>query len=538
MHKRLLSIILILVVSISLFAGAVPAQAAEEGITLRIHYHRPDGNYEDWNVWAWDLSGNYNISGISDLDGSVTTTPAYRLDPSDDDMVCTLTVPTGVQYVGYILRRGNWDEKDIYQDQFINLTGILSGTVDFYVESGTPSQNGLYNIPSREEMCSKVITYNGKRQNMMVLGSDVVIGSVVTSAVYEYKLNSHRLVVELSCEPENELNLDTFKIVKKGGGAVNITEIKKVGSTYYLTLDSRLYYGKSYTLTYDNLTYDIVIDEEYASIIIDAHYDYNSGAPYIALEYSLEPDYSDMDASSFHIYDGNNKSIPIQRMEVVSGTCCLFLEEALTEGMAYWIYTSPRVYILCDHLSHNTNGYCVLCDTSVGHSFDSSNTCSCGATVTPEPAPDKSDEPIETIDPDESVDPVVPDESDESIDPVVPDESVDPIDPDESIDPIDPATPVTPVEPSITPDENNATGDNDSSNMSDTLQPSEGSADPTAPSQESAQASNDADNTEEPETADSRASSNSIPLIVIILLAMGCAAVVALAIILPNRKKS
>ena len=92
MYKRILSIILVLVMISALFVGATSSLATQEEITLRIHYHRPDGNYEGWHVWAWDSDANYDIYGISDLDGSYIGYPGYKLEADGDDMVCTLTV--------------------------------------------------------------------------------------------------------------------------------------------------------------------------------------------------------------------------------------------------------------------------------------------------------------------------------------------------------------------------------------------------------------------------------------------------------------
>ena len=54
MKKRILTLLLALVMVASLVAGALPAFAAEGAITLRLHYHREDGEYESWEMWFWD----------------------------------------------------------------------------------------------------------------------------------------------------------------------------------------------------------------------------------------------------------------------------------------------------------------------------------------------------------------------------------------------------------------------------------------------------------------------------------------------------
>ena len=58
MKKRIFAIVMAVIMVTSLIAGAVPALAAEEDmITIRVHYHREDGNYEGWQLWSWDLDG-------------------------------------------------------------------------------------------------------------------------------------------------------------------------------------------------------------------------------------------------------------------------------------------------------------------------------------------------------------------------------------------------------------------------------------------------------------------------------------------------
>ena len=141
MKKRIFAILMAVVMVMTLVVGAILAMAADDGtITVRIHYHRPAGDYEGWELWAWDLDGKSDVSGTSAKDGSAVTAPPYKFEEGTDEVVATITVPTGTMRVGYIARFGEWEAKDIDYDQHINLTGILSGTVDFYIESGVPSQ--------------------------------------------------------------------------------------------------------------------------------------------------------------------------------------------------------------------------------------------------------------------------------------------------------------------------------------------------------------------------------------------------------------
>ena len=58
MKKAILkrSVAMLLVVILALSAFVVPAAAAEDdGVVIKLHYARPDGVYDDWSVWFWNL---------------------------------------------------------------------------------------------------------------------------------------------------------------------------------------------------------------------------------------------------------------------------------------------------------------------------------------------------------------------------------------------------------------------------------------------------------------------------------------------------
>ena len=61
MKKRILSFALAVVMLLGLVLGTggmtLAAFAANEGVTIRLHYQRTDGKYDGWNVWFWDAGG-------------------------------------------------------------------------------------------------------------------------------------------------------------------------------------------------------------------------------------------------------------------------------------------------------------------------------------------------------------------------------------------------------------------------------------------------------------------------------------------------
>ena len=249
MKKRILTLLLALVMVASLVAGALPAFAAEGAITLRLHYHREDGEYESWEMWFWD-------------NAAVPTTnlePPYQFEEIDGEMVCEIKLNTGTMELGYIVRYGDWIAKDIEDDQFIELTGILSGTVDVYVESGV-------------------------RGHKIVEGPDVVRGVVVTSASYKEKNSdgNPQVIVKVAGDIEYDVTPETFKI-SNNDGPVAVSAVKNVNTYYYLTLAEPLNIQRGYNVTFEGNDTAITMPDFYSSPEFEAEYTYTGndlGATY------------------------------------------------------------------------------------------------------------------------------------------------------------------------------------------------------------------------------------------------------------------
>ena len=126
--KALIMAVLMLVMTLApSFVDAVTVKAAEE-LTLKLHYHRADGNYDGWDVWLWEEGG----------EGA-----GYAFEEEDGEMVATKVITPGVTSVGFIVRTADWT-KDVDADQFIDLTEMVSGTVHIYVESGVEGYSKEY----------------------------------------------------------------------------------------------------------------------------------------------------------------------------------------------------------------------------------------------------------------------------------------------------------------------------------------------------------------------------------------------------------
>jgi pullulanase len=333
MKKRIFAILMAVIMVMTLVIGAMPTMAADEGtITVRIHYHRPDGDYEGWELWSWDLDGKSDVSGTSAKDGSAVTAPPYKFEAGTDEVVATITVPTGTMRIGYIARFGEWVKKDVADyDQFINLTGILSGTVDFYIEAGVPSQTSgdLTAIPSMETLCSTGGP-DGKPEKFMVLGNDVVQGVVVMSADYEPANSDGKpeVTVQLSAAPKYTVTKDTFTIVGREGN-VKILDCVKFGSSYYLTLEKALPLDQGFNISFEGHDYSITMPDYYSTAEFEEKYTYKGndlGATYSKEQTTLRVWAPLAEAVQVWLYtDGNpaTQAEPVEKVDMtpdVNGT--------------------------------------------------------------------------------------------------------------------------------------------------------------------------------------------------------------------------
>ena len=92
----------------------------EQPVTVRLHYHRPDGDYSAWSVWMWGTGDG--------TDNAFTGTDDYGV-------YLEYTADVEVEELGFIVRTQEWT-KDFDGDQFIDLRNVTTDTFDVYIESG------------------------------------------------------------------------------------------------------------------------------------------------------------------------------------------------------------------------------------------------------------------------------------------------------------------------------------------------------------------------------------------------------------------
>ena len=206
-------------------------------ITIKLHYDRPDNDYAEWNAWMW-LPGK---------DGA-----QYDFVEENGEMVATIVLDgRASSAVNYIVRKGDWLEKDIDSDRSMDISNIVSGTVHYYVKSGVADTT-------------------------RVLGDDVLEGIKVQSAKYDKETNAVVVTTsqELIGNPE-----DVFTVKSSGGREIGISGVSTDENVYTLSLAEDISNMeemlKGYKLTYDEYDYNILMPSAYSSEEFETKYTYD-----------------------------------------------------------------------------------------------------------------------------------------------------------------------------------------------------------------------------------------------------------------------
>jgi len=131
----LLALIAVFTVGLPAIASAMPAT-----VNLTVHYQRPGGDYQDWNLWLWK-----NLSSGSDVDVDANGVAFTSAD--DFGKIATVKIEGMEKFenVGLIVRKGAWASKDIGDDRFISNIPE-NGNVEIWLRQGDPTIH--YSIPT------------------------------------------------------------------------------------------------------------------------------------------------------------------------------------------------------------------------------------------------------------------------------------------------------------------------------------------------------------------------------------------------------
>ena len=262
-----MAIILLLSTILMTFSDIPEVRAVGDAVTLRLHYHRADSNYDGWTVWIWSVGGegaSYDLTGEDDF-----------------GRYAEMTVPTGATELGYIVRYGEWEAKDIDADQFISIAEVVSGTVNAYVESGV-------------EGCT------------IELSDDAVTGIKVSSAGAS---SATQITVTVTVDPSEDITGD-FSVKDVDGNNLTIDHVDKSGRTYTITLSDEMDLKKTYYFSYDGSDLKISMPDYYSTPDFESQYTYEGddlGATWTAEKTSFRVWAPTADAVSVNLYKSGTK---------------------------------------------------------------------------------------------------------------------------------------------------------------------------------------------------------------------------------------
>lgn len=321
MGKRIKGLLLGLLLCLTSLAGFInfPVEAfADGGVVVKLHYHRTDGNYADWSVWFWEEGKDGVDTPFSEENG---------------EMVATCEPTPGTLNLGFIVRTPDWG-KDVDADQYIDISEMISGTVDVYVESGVKGYEKEY-------------------------GADAVKGTKLKTAKYD---GEKTIEIKMTGEIAYDYS-DAFEI-KDRNGIVGINGVEHPSEyVYTLSLETELVPMRNYVIKYEEQWYSVIMPNIYSTEQFEKDYTYSGsdlGATWTPEKTSFRVWAPTAETVSLRLYatgDSKNKDMQkeIDMQPSESGTWTAEVEEDLN-GVYYTYYVTVdgRGKEACDPYARTT----------------------------------------------------------------------------------------------------------------------------------------------------------------------------------------
>ncbi|MGN0537018.1 MAG: type I pullulanase, partial [Acutalibacteraceae bacterium] len=299
--KKFMAITLSVMLLLTAFVVPQAFVSAADAITVRLHYLREDGNYDSWSVWFWGTGDGFAVdfSG-SDADGAIATAE-FTDSPTQ---------------IGFIVRKGNWEQKDPDGDRFIQVNDVVSGTIDVYCVSGSTE-------------------FTQKN------GADVVTGTKLKSASAESKTVIN---YELTAE-DNSASASSFAIADGKGDSIAIKSVTPNGTKGKIELSTEIDYTKTYTISYNGaLAIEMDLPDYFSTAEFENEYTYDGddlGATWTAEKTSFRvwaPTANKIELNLYKTGDGDDLIKTVEMTKDVKGTW--IAEETGDLNGTYYTYTA------------------------------------------------------------------------------------------------------------------------------------------------------------------------------------------------------
>ena len=149
LHAKKFQVFLALVAAL-VFSFPSIATGAPATVNLTVHYQRPAGDYQNWNLWLWK-----NLAGPGDVDVNANGVEFTSNDDFGKVAKVTITGMEKFESVGIIVRKGSWDAKDIEADRFITQFN-QDGNVEIWLRKGDPTIH--YSIPTAPAVENPIVS--------------------------------------------------------------------------------------------------------------------------------------------------------------------------------------------------------------------------------------------------------------------------------------------------------------------------------------------------------------------------------------------
>lgn len=257
-----------------------PTQGGSNGSGFAIHYLRPDGQYDGWNLWLWVKDGQgaaYQFNVAEDETG-VTFKTSWADFGIDDHSKLEL---------GFIVRKGEWEKKDIEEDRFIEFSKL------------TPNSEGVYNI--------YVISGDAEFYT-----SPVEVNDVITYFAFEYVPVVNKLRIKF------ETNNEYSEFVIKSGNTVivdNTATAENDENVYDKTATSFTYRLSSMPNLDEEVTVEIKFKETGETLKKAADVSAIYASPAFEKQYSYDGDLGALytkSSTTFRVWSPVSRSIKLR----------------------------------------------------------------------------------------------------------------------------------------------------------------------------------------------------------------------------------
>ena len=236
--KRVIAVVLTMMLALTCFIlpTAINANAADETI-VNIHYYREDGSYGDWDVWAWadGLDGaGYAFTDNGDADGAVAT----------------ITITEATPSLGFIVRKPDWSAKDPDGDRKVDLSSVVSGTVDVYCKAGSELDDFTVNFDNA------------------VFGLKIRTAKAVSKTSVDFTLT-------MTPADDDSISVEDFNIISAGGQSLTLDTVTMTSPTGgELALAEELDYTKEYTIYFRETSMKLSLPDYFSSAEFEDAYTY------------------------------------------------------------------------------------------------------------------------------------------------------------------------------------------------------------------------------------------------------------------------